>query len=90
MDLLESMVMSLSRFAARMVILILAVVNVLAYPPEEILSSNSLLKVVGNEKGGGSGGWLLFEDAFGPWRWMSVYFLILPSSSPQRISVSCL
>jgi hypothetical protein len=43
MDLLESMVMSLSRFAARMVILILAVVNVLAYPPEEILSSNSLL-----------------------------------------------
>jgi hypothetical protein len=48
------------------------------------------LKVVGNEKGGGSGGWLLFEDAFGPWRSMSVYFLILPSSSPQRISVSCL
>jgi hypothetical protein len=43
MDLLESMVMSLSRFAARMVILILAVVNVLAYPPEEILSSNFLL-----------------------------------------------
>ncbi len=49
-----------------------------------------LLKVVGNEKGGGSGGWLLFEDAFGPWQLMSVYFLILPSSSPQRISVSCL
>ncbi len=48
------------------------------------------LKVVENEKGGGSGGWLLLEDAFGPWRSMSVYFLILPSSFPQRISVSCL
>jgi hypothetical protein len=48
------------------------------------------LKVVGNEKGGGSGSWLLFEDAFGPWRSMSVYYLILLSSSPQRISVSCL
>jgi hypothetical protein len=24
------------------------------------------LKVVGNVKGGGSGGWLLFEDSFGP------------------------
>jgi hypothetical protein len=35
-------------------------------------------KVVGNEKGGGSGGWLIFEDAFGPWRSMSVYFLMLP------------
>ena len=44
----------------------------------------SSLKVVGNEKGGGSGGWLLFEDAFGPWRSMSVYFLMLPSSFPQR------
>ncbi len=32
------------------------------------------LTVVGNEKGGGSGGWLLFEDVFGPWRSMSVYF----------------
>jgi hypothetical protein len=48
------------------------------------------LKVVGNEKGGGPGGWLLFEDAFGPWRSMSVYILMLPSSFPQRISVSCL
>jgi hypothetical protein len=38
---------------------------------------------VGNEKGGGSGGWLLFEDAFGPWRSMSVYFLMLPSSFLQ-------
>jgi hypothetical protein len=28
------------------------------------------LKVVDNEKGGGSGGWLLFKDAFGPWRSM--------------------
>jgi hypothetical protein len=32
------------------------------------------LKVVGNEKSGGSGGWLLFEDGFGPWRSMSVCF----------------
>jgi hypothetical protein len=48
------------------------------------------LKVVGNEKGGGSKAWLQFEDAFGPWRSMSVYFLMLPSSFPQRISVSCL
>jgi hypothetical protein len=48
------------------------------------------IKVVENEEGGGSGGWLLFKDAFGPWRSMSVYFLILPSSFPQRISVSCL
>jgi hypothetical protein len=53
-------------------------------------ATDNNLKVVGNEKGGGSGGWLLFEDAFRPWRSMSVYFLILPSSSPQRISVSCL
>ncbi len=51
---------------------------------------NITLKVVGNEKGGGSGGWRLFEDAFGPWRSMSVYFLMLPSSFPQRISGSCL
>jgi hypothetical protein len=48
------------------------------------------LKVVGNEKGGRSGGWLQLEDAFGPWRSMPVYFLMLPSSFPQRISVSCL
>jgi hypothetical protein len=54
------------------------------------MSKTGGLKVVGNEKGGGSGGWLLFEDAFGPWRSMSVNYLILPSSSPQRISVSCL
>jgi hypothetical protein len=48
------------------------------------------LKVVGNEKGGGSGGWLLFEDGFRPWRSMSVYFLMLPSSFLRSISVSCL
>ena len=36
------------------------------------------LKVVGNEKWGRSGGWLQFEDAFRPWRSMSVYFLMLP------------
>jgi hypothetical protein len=52
--------------------------------------SRFILKVVGNEKGGGLVGWLLFEDASGPWRSMSVYFLLLPSSFPQRISVSCL
>jgi hypothetical protein len=45
------------------------------------------LKVVGNEEGGGSGEWLLFEDGFGPWRSMSVYCLMLPSSFLQRISV---
>ncbi len=49
-----------------------------------------ILKVVGNEKGGRSGGWLQFEDAFGPWRSMSAYFLMLPSSFPQGISLSCL
>jgi hypothetical protein len=54
------------------------------------VSGELALKVVGNEKGGGSGGWLLFEDAFGPRRSMSVYLLMLPSSFPQHISVSCL
>jgi hypothetical protein len=48
------------------------------------------LKVVGNEKGGGLGGWLLFEDSFGPWRSMSVCFLTLLSSFLQRISIICL
>ncbi len=33
-----------------------------------------LLKVVGNEKQGGSGVWLLLEYGAGPWRSMSVYF----------------
>ncbi len=37
-----------------------------------------ILKVVGNEQGGGSGGWLLFEDGFGQWRSMSVYCSMLP------------
>ena len=32
------------------------------------------LKVVVIEKGRGLGGWLLFEDGFGPWRSMSVCF----------------
>jgi hypothetical protein len=32
---------------------------------------------VDNEKGGGLGGWLLFEDGLGPWRWMSVCFLVV-------------
>jgi hypothetical protein len=48
------------------------------------------LKVVTNEKLGGSGSWLVFEDGFGPWRSMSVYFLMLPWSFLQSISVSCL
>ncbi len=48
------------------------------------------LKVVGSDKGGGSGGWLLFEDGFRPWRSMSVYFLMMPSSFCRSISVSCL
>ena len=39
----------------------------------------TLLKVVDNEKGGGLGGCLLFEDGFGPWQSMSVRFLILLS-----------
>ncbi len=41
----------------------------------------TLLKVVDNEKGGGLGGCLLFEDGFGPWQSMSVRFLILLSCS---------
>jgi hypothetical protein len=57
---------------------------------EKLSAENQLLKVVGNEKGGGSGGWLLFEDGFRLWRSMSVYFLMLPSSFLRSISVSCL
>ncbi len=53
-------------------------------------SGINVLKVVGNEKGGGSGGWLLFKDGFRPWPSMSVYFLMLPSSFLRSISVSCL
>jgi hypothetical protein len=49
---------------------------------------NCFLKVVGNEKLGGSGGWQMLEDGSGPWRSMSVCFLILSSSSIQSISVS--
>jgi hypothetical protein len=45
-----------------------------------IKQSKGALKVVGNENGGGSGGWLLFEDGFRPWWSMSVYFLMLKSS----------
>jgi hypothetical protein len=41
---------------------------------------NFFLNVVGNEKGGKLRGCLLFEDGFGPWRSMSVCFLILLSS----------
>jgi hypothetical protein len=46
--------------------------------------------VVVTKNGGGLGGRLLFEDGFGPWRSMSVCFLILLSSFLQRISVSVL
>ncbi len=38
------------------------------------------LKVVGNEKREGSVSKQLLEYGFGPWRSMSVYFLMLPSS----------
>jgi hypothetical protein len=48
------------------------------------------LKVVGNENEGGSIGSLLFEDGFRPWRSMSVYCLMGPSSFLLSISVSCL
>ncbi len=44
------------------------------------LQDLGILKVVGNENGGGLGGWLLFEDGFGPWRSVSVCFSILLSS----------
>ncbi len=50
---------------------------------------NYVLKVVGNEKWGGSGVCLLIEKGTGPWWWMSVYFLMGPLSFLQRISVSC-
>ncbi len=46
-----------------------------------VLSKEALLKVVCNEKGGGSGSWQMFEDGFGPWRSMSVCFLIVVFSS---------
>ena len=45
---------------------------------------------VGNGKGGGSGGWLLFEDGFGAKRSMSIYFLMFLLSFYRSISVSCL
>jgi hypothetical protein len=54
------------------------------------LKSPRHLKVVTNEKRGGSGSWLVFGDGFGPWRSMSVYFLMLPSSFLGSISVSFL
>jgi hypothetical protein len=51
-----------------------------------------LLKVVTNEKRGELRSWQVFEDgtATGPWRSMSVYFLMLLSSFLRSISVSCL
>jgi hypothetical protein len=42
------------------------------YPGDLKRSSGQIkisLKVVGNEKEGGLGGWLLFEDGFGPWQY---------------------
>ncbi len=53
-------------------------------------AQNVALKVVDNENGGGSRSRLLSEYGFGPWRSMSIYFLMLLSSFLQRISVSCL
>jgi hypothetical protein len=41
---------------------------------------SSAFKGSDNEKCGGSGSWQVFEDGFGPWRSMSVYFLMVPSS----------
>ncbi len=38
-----------------------------------------MLKVVGSEKWGGSGVWLLLEYGTGPWRSMSVYIFMKPS-----------
>ncbi len=49
-----------------------------------------VLKVVGNEKWGGSRGWLLVEAVTVLWRSMSVCFLMQRSSFLLRISVSCL
>jgi hypothetical protein len=48
------------------------------------------LKIVTNEKREGSRNWQVFEGCTGPWRSMSVYFFIKPTSSLPRISVSCL
>ncbi len=48
------------------------------------------LKVVGNEKWGGSRGWLLVEIVTGPWRSMSVCFFMQRLSFLLHISVSCL
>jgi hypothetical protein len=42
---------------------------------------------VTNEKLGWSGSWQVFEDCFGPWRSLSVYFLMLPSSFLRSVSV---
>ncbi len=53
-------------------------------------TGQTLLNVVDNENGGGSRSRLLSEYGFGPWRSMSIYFLMWPLSSLQRISVSCL
>jgi hypothetical protein len=35
-----------------------------SFPTPLVFHWSLPLKVVGNEKGGGSGGWLLFEDGF--------------------------
>ncbi len=58
--------------------------------PRTVLELLVALKVVGNEKRGGSGSKLLLEYGFGPWRSMSVKFFMWPSSFLQRVSVSCL
>ncbi len=71
---------------------ILKVHLVLFFPFVLIYEHSKLffLKVVGNEKWGGSGVWLLLEYGTGPWWSMSVNFFMGPSSFLQRISVSCL
>jgi hypothetical protein len=43
-------------------------------------SENLTLKVIPMKNEGGSGSWLVFEDGFGPWQSMSVYFFMLLSS----------
>ncbi len=50
------------------------------------------LKVVGNEKLGGSRCWQLLgiTGSQGPWRWMSVFFLNMPFAIEKRVSVSAL
>jgi hypothetical protein len=56
----------------------------------DLIGGTVSLKVETNEKRGESRSWQVFEDGTGPWRSMSVYFLMLSSSFLRSISVSCL